>query len=429
MKYIKLSNLIVATAMMLTSMPAFAVGSSGFENATLSTRSLSRGNAVTANPEDPSTIAFNPAGLTKLKKTQAYLGSTVFLTNYSYDGEGIGGRGAEKSSQSLLVTPYGYVSLPTPIEGLTIGAGANSPFGLVTKYSSVGSQRHVAFYNELKTSAYHMSAGYQLLPNLSIGAGGSLVELELKQVGKFNRSIAAGTPNDAVYEYDVEGQGMGFNLGMLWDITENDALGVFYRSEVRNHLKGHMSTHDLNGTLAAVFGGLSNVTSADTDLTLPANITVGYNRRFNSKFDYAVELSWTDWGAYDVSKTLFGTSNAILAGFESIARDFKDVFSVHTGGSYDFNETWTMNMGYYWQDMAANPANYTSEIPDGDRHGITAGFEYRFCKTWSADFNYLIVVSPEVDIANAAGNGNSTDIDGSYGSFMQIWSFGLRNEF
>ncbi|MBF0254831.1 MAG: hypothetical protein HQL11_06900 [Candidatus Omnitrophica bacterium] len=52
----------------------WAVGSSGFENATLSTRSLARGNAVVADPEDASTLAFNPAGLVKLDRSQVYIG-------------------------------------------------------------------------------------------------------------------------------------------------------------------------------------------------------------------------------------------------------------------------------------------------------------------------------------------------------------------
>lgn len=405
---------------------AGAVGSSGFENATLGARGLSRGDAVTADPEDASTLAFNPAGLSKLEGNQAYLGPNLFLTKYNYDG--LGTLKDEGASRSLIATAYSYVKMDTPIEKLDLGIGANSPFGLITHYSSTGNFAHVAYWNEFKSLAYHLSFSYQLFENLSIGAGWSHVEAKLKQIGKFNRNLLAGTTNHPEFEYDVEGEGNGYNLGLLWDVDESNAIGLYYRSEIRTALEGSMSTHHLDGTFAAVFGTANHETSAKTNVTLPANVTAAWNHRFNEKLDYAVEVSWTGWGSFDHIQSTFGNSNAVLAGFEKITRDFSDTWSVNTGGSYQLNPEWTLNAGYYWQQMAANPLNYTNEIPDADRHGLSVGFSHQINERTALDFAYLLVLYEEAQIGNTAGSSNLADVDGTYSGHMHIWSVGLKIE-
>ena len=77
--------LIVVCAIAFAS-KAHAVGSAGFENAALSTRSLAKGNAVVADPKDPSTVAFNPAGLTKLEGNQVYTGTSIIHNCYGLPG-------------------------------------------------------------------------------------------------------------------------------------------------------------------------------------------------------------------------------------------------------------------------------------------------------------------------------------------------------
>ena len=54
----------------------FAVGSGGFENASLSAKGLGRGSAFTADADDPSAVAYNAAGLSQLRGFQVSTGRT-----------------------------------------------------------------------------------------------------------------------------------------------------------------------------------------------------------------------------------------------------------------------------------------------------------------------------------------------------------------
>lgn len=407
---------------------AWGVGSSGYENATLSTRTLSRANAAVADPEEPSTIAFNPAGLTELEGTQVYAGSNFLWTDYDYEGRE--GRADSDASRTLIPVPFGYASYKPSGSKVAFGVGSNSPFGLITKYSSAGNFRHIAYYNELKTSHYAVSMAYEITPEVSIGGGWSLYDANLKQVGKFNSAAltgVGGTP-DASYEYDVAGQGQGWNLGLLWQASEQDRIGLFYRSEARIHMKGSMNTHELSGAIDAfVFGtGSSNITSVDTDWTFPHNLTLGWSHTFSDKLEMELDLGWTGWSAFDSVRTVFGTSNAVLAGFSDLSKDYNDTISVHLGGTYQINSEWALNSGYYYQQMAANEANYSNEIPDGDRHGFTLGFEHKLNDRWTIDMNYLVAISAPVDVDNTVGHTNGTDIDGIYSGVVQSVTTGLR---
>jgi len=364
--------------------------------------------------------------LQSFEKNQVIMGTTLIHSAIHYSG--VEGRLDEDSSESVIPVPFFYTSLRPWGDKFALGVGSNAPFGLVTKYSSVGNFRHIAYYNDLKAAGYHVSAAYEASPSLSFGVGWSYLDVDLKQVGKFNSSILTGDPQDAVFEYEAGGHGQGWNVGMLWTPTSVDTYGVSFRSEVRSHLKGTMSTHDLTGGMAFVFGGPSTVTSVDTDITFPANLTIGYKRQFNDKFDWEIDLSWTGWSSYDTLDTVFGTSNAILAGFEHIGKDYLDTFSLNTGGTYVLSDTWKVNAGYFFYTQASNKNNYTNESPDGKQHGVSIGLEYSQ-NNWALDIMYIAIFQPGVRIENVSGLANGADIDGEYSNLTQLISTGITYNF
>jgi len=408
---------------------AFAVGSSGFENATLSTRSLAKSNAVVADPKDADTIAFNPAGLAKLDGNHVYAGTSLITASYEYDGTE--GRSDEHNSETVSALPYLYISMETPVENLVFGIGMNSPFGLISKWNSTGNFRYTAYYNELKTSAYYLSLGYEVFPWLSVGGGWTYAEVGVKQVGKFNTSFLAGFPAgtfaDSPFELDVEGEGQGWNLGFLITPEKSHSIGIFYRSQLQAELKGILTSDNL-GPLSATFGGGTNTTSADFDITVPYNLTVGYQYSPTDKLDIEVDLGWTGWSSYDQTEILFGTSNAVLQGFEFTSLDYRDVISINTGASYQINTNWEIVGGYFFYDMAANKNNMSNVIPDGDRHGISIGFEYGQ-SNWTFDAMYIVNFIDKVRIENTIGIPNGTDIDGKYAGLVHILSTGIRYQF
>lgn len=418
-------GVLVAALMILLQTYSYALGSSGFEISSNSARSLAKANAVVADPEEPSTVVFNPAGLSKLEGNQ--ISTSVSLITLSTEYEGINGGVSEDSATNLATIPATFISVSTPIEELKVGFGINTPFGLQTQYSTTGNFKYTANFNEIKTIGYTMAGAYEISPILSVGGGWTYLDTSLKQVGKLNSNfitstVIPGTTGlaDAPFELDVNGHGTGWNLGLLITPDERNTIGLLYRSRVRAQYRGTLDVDTLQGpVMQGIFSGSSFKTSADTDVTFPDNITLGYNLKVNNKWNAEADFGWTNWSVFDQVDVAFGTTNAVLNGLEPVNEDFRDVFSFHFGNSYDLNPEWTLNGGYFYYARAANKLNYSNAIPDGDRHGIAFGTQYKH-KSYSIDFAYTAEIIPSVDIDNNVGSSAGATVDGEYAGLVHI---------
>ena len=412
----------------------WAVGSAGYELGTNNARSLGKANAVVADPENASTIADNPAGLTKLDGMQMSTSTTLIVPQFHY--EGANGGIDEDASLTVLPVPSIFISTATPVNKLKIGGGINSPFGLQTKYSSTGSLRYTGYFNEIKNVAYNLSSAYEAAPWLSVGGGVTYMDGSFKQVAKLNSnfiSTASGVPSttlaDAPFELDVNGNGWGYDLGMLITPNEHHAIGVFYRSQIQIDYEGDLAVNNLQGAvMTAVFGGSSFNTSAASDITFPASITAGYKYSPNDKFDIELDATWTDWSSFDAIDIALGTTNAVLNQLEPVNEDINDTVSINIGISYDINPTWTATTGYFYYEMPANKQNFSNAIPDGSRSGFTFGVNFNKSK-FSIDISYIGEIVSSIDIDNAVGSTNGATVDGEYSGLIHIISIGVNYKF
>lgn len=414
---------VICALFQLIAIPsALAVGSSGFEIGSNSTSSLSKSNAVVADPQDASVIAFNPAGLARLHGVQIVSGTSFIAGSVDYESRnGFN----EEASETIIPVPYSYVSLETPVENLYLGVGANAMFGLMSKYSSQGAFKYTGYHNEMKTKGYHASTAYKVSEKWSVGIGYTYLEASIKQVGKYNLSVLAGAPGlgDGDFELDVAGHGHGWNAGVLYTPGEKHSLGAFYRSQIRTQFDGQLASDNM-GALAAVFGGTNTQTSATSDIKYPHNLTFGYQYAFNTKLRAEIDLGWTGWSSFDHQLITFGSSNAVLAGFSETNRDFKDVISVNTGLTYALINNLNLSAGYYFYDMSSDKDNFSPDIPDGNRHGVSLGLQHTN-NNLTIEFMYLFTFTEDTAISNNVGNGNGADIDGTYSTATHIMSVGL----
>lgn len=405
---------------------AAATGSAGFELALNSAKATARGGgAVVADAEDPSTLVTNPAGLSKLDGVEVL--TNLSLVNFRTDYQGINGGQSENSASLTTPVPSIFVSVPTEFKELKLGFGVNAPFGLKTQYSSVGNFRYNGNYAQVKTVGYNAGASYEVTPWLAVGGGFTYLDASIKQVGKLNAQIA-GVP-DASFELDEDGFGTGWNMGALITPDPNDAIGLFYRSQIRTAYRGEVNFDNLQGAvLTTVFGGSSFKTSADTDLAFPDNFTVGWDHRFNDKLDVETDLTWTGWSSFDRLDIAFGTTNAILNAFEPINENFNDTFSLQIGATYKLSDRWDVSGGFLHYEMATKENFYSNTIPDYPRNGLTLGVGYNTGR-YAIELSYLGTINSPVKVDNTVGNAAGAVVDGKYTSMVHIISISLLYKF
>ncbi|HNV87114.1 MAG TPA: outer membrane protein transport protein, partial [Candidatus Omnitrophota bacterium] len=113
-----------------------AVGSSAFENASFSAKSLAQSNAVVAQADEPAAISYNPAGIVGLKGLQIQANDS-FLSMITHVSTEAGDH--PRSTGTIDQVPTGYVTVnPGPVlnDRVAFGVGMDSPFGLSNQWDS-----------------------------------------------------------------------------------------------------------------------------------------------------------------------------------------------------------------------------------------------------------------------------------------------------
>src|SRR5690554_3508181 len=221
--------------------------------------------------EAPTTVYYNPAGMSKLTRPEisvdgAYINIDAKFSNgertnplgVSSDIEGGYDHGGSLIPASSI--PFVYYAHPIN-EKLALGFGIFVPFGAHTEYSDNALSGGFAGETKLTTVDFQPAFSYKINDTLAIGGGLDIVYAKgtLSKQLDLIPYVPAGHPLDSVlnkdeykgYEntFSVEGDdvALGWNLGLMWDITPETTLGVTYRSQVKFTLEGDAEFVHQNG--------------------------------------------------------------------------------------------------------------------------------------------------------------------------------------
>lgn len=416
--------LIVPAFFLLLQTPfAWPVGSSGFENASYSAKSLGQANAVVARPQDGSTILVNPAGLIELEGIQASAGLQELDFRVFHANRATGDH--NQSNRRLLPIPSFYLTA-NPGELLdnrvAFGLAVNSPFGLASSFPSIGVGRYTGYKNALKTAATTMSGAVRIVDNLSIGAGAT--HYWMYNYGQNfnypNGNILGNTARDGLAVTDLSGAGWGWNLGLLAEPVKHHKVGVSYRSHADIQNYGKLRLEDLVSGAAQGYPVDKHYDDGiSTNVGLPNNITIGYAYEPSEEWSAEFDLGITGWGIFGDQDIEFDHPTTVLRSLGTIPRDYDPTVSLHFGGHRKINEKWDLLGGFAWYEAASPKSHVDNFLPDANRYLWTLGTSYQWTDRLSIDFTYIFMLLANRRISNPTtvikGQGN---VDGQYTSII-----------
>ena len=525
MQYLRLRPLI--TALVLASASSSALAQLGL-NLSVDIRSLTMGNAVTADPPGISAVHFNPAGLTKLKGLQT-------------DVQGIV---ANFDIQKEFSAPAGYNVFGYSDDPLICNDSPNNPSGLCTDYkgSVRGDVEHASLYIPFLKKVIDLGEGWPVIApsggisynppgskltyatavyapmvagfgssdgnpgnfmgqqvaieritylspsialevndELSIGAsvGMSYQAVALKTDLRFpnemigvlrmvDESICAPfrgnsnivtdlilfglcNANEGMDPFGKFGQMQvsmeqsltpSFNLGVLWEPTDDFGLGVVYQSASKMRLKGNYFIDNANAPrelikglnssatgqiLAALLGFPSDMPETESglmamDLEYPAHVQAGIKYKILPKLQVNVDVGWTDFKAWEKFRFEFDRQISALKIAKLLSNEVTDdSLSLPLG----FNSPWNWGVGleYSATDRLKLRAGYeprTSSIPDNKRNPMIPinnaqlfgfGLGYRWDENTDIDLSLGFLRSRDNIPANSSDMANKTGVD------------------
>jgi long-chain fatty acid transport protein len=389
------------------------------------------GNAyagAAAVAEDSTTVWWNPAGMARLAKGRhlAIAGtviqpSTEFSNNGSQapGGQPLGSTGGDAGDTAFVPSAF-FVMDFTP--QWSFGVGVSVPFGLKTEYSADWIGRFQGISSEIKTININPAVSYKFSDALSVGFGINYVTAEIETVTAVN----AGGLNQS-NKATVDGDGFGFNIGVLFSLSPATRLGVHYRSTLDLELDGD-TTFTNTPPLATLANG-----SVKLDVETPDSLAFSVAHRMNDRLELLGDVTWWQWSK--IQRVPLVRTSGTLSGQNAgeFVFNFDDTYRVSIGANYRLNPAWMLKLGFaYDQTPVPNAESRTVRLPDSDRYWFSAGAKYQMSKAGALDLGYTFIKADDADINNNQGTGAPPAaglVRGSYKADVHIFGVQYQHSF
>ncbi|VVN33374.1 Putative outer membrane protein [Pseudomonas fluorescens] len=361
---------------------------------------------------DASTLYGNPAGLTKLQRSEISGGAAIISVSNDISDAQSNVAGTNKGdSVPLGVVPFAYMSTPLD-DRFSIGVGLYAPSGLINDYESSFQGRYHGSYSTTKEITLQPTLAYRINDYVSVGGGPTLNRFD----AKLQNDMATGALNNGQdTQVTVKGDdtAIGYNLGLLVDISEATRWGITYHSKVSYHLKGHTQ---VSGSPSAVplDGNYDNT----IDITMPESVDTSITHRFNSRWTGYLGTTWTRWSRIQqvqaINSGVPPLGQAVGMGTVTELMNWHDTWSSAVGASYQLNPQWLLRAGYAYDPSPVGNDNRSVRVPVGNRQAVTLGGAYSPSADLTIDFAYGYLWDSKVSVNQSNNSGLQPEYSANY---------------
>ncbi len=417
------------------------------------------GNAfagAAAIAEDASTIYFNPAGMTYLPDNQLVVALHAIKPSANFNNSGShrsallgglptpGGEGGDAGDLAFVPNMFFAKSLN---ENVKLGLGISAPFGLKTEYDKDWVGRYQAIKSDLKTININPSFAFKVNDGVSLGFGISAMRIDAELTNAIdtgtvclsvpgNCGLATPSPQrrDSFVKVKGDDWSYGWNAGAIFQITEATRLGLSYRSQIHQNLRGDVDFSNLPAVFSAIpalraqFGN----GSISAKVTLPDSASASVAHNLNNEWQLLGDLTWTNWSKFE-NLTIVRTSGA-LAGqtLNSVPEKWDDTIRASVGASYKYSDALKLRAGFAYDESPVSKKYRTPRIPDNDRFWLSFGGNYKFSDTSSLDVGYTHIFVNDSSINKVTDTSTAAlrdTVKGNYDNQVNILSVQFTHNF
>ncbi len=418
---------ILGLIVMCVVMPLTSMGS-GFHIREQGAKAMGMANAFVAQADDPSAVFYNPAGIAFSEGTAISLGVTVINvpeTKFSGTtklgdraaGLGIEKSGSTKARDDIFFPPNFYITTSKADSPWAFGIGISSLFPLAKRWDTTSPFRDEIKEIAIKPVNINPTIAYRFDSlNLAVAVGINYtyadVWLEKSSCTDTFAFTAKGIPGYATapgeqviqmgeLEMEADGDGWGYNAGLLWKPSERISIGISYRSEIELDFDGdadyQITTAGQNFYTQMGYSDMIYSVGAETKITLPDMWSFGIALKPTERLTVEFDADRFGWSSYS-SLNIYFDENDVLP--NSLTRkDWNDVWAYRVGMQYAVTETFDLRLGYARDNNPIPNDTIGPELPDADRNNYTFGFGFKGERA-VFDFAYMWVDFDDRDVNN-----------------------------
>jgi len=393
-------------------------------------RALGQAGAFTARADDPSSMFFNPAGLSRIDGQELLLSPNLIVFKAEFAGVSPNpGYGVHEQTVDKVFPPLAVYYARGVGRKVAAGIGIYNPYGLEAQWANPNQYtgRYISTRSKITPFYFVPTAAVALNDRLRIGAGANIVWSNVR----LERHIAAYDPFlDQTVDVGTvtldshDSFAVGFNAGLQWWPPGKLKFGGTYRSKVVVDYTGHADfTQRITGD--AAFDPIVAATfppdqAISTSIPFPAQGSFGIAYQSCPSWAFEGDLNYTWWGVFDQLEVSFAqTPSRNLVAIEN----WKNALSVRVGAEYRKGGTapWSYRAGYYYDETPQPASGVGPLLPDANRHGISLGIGHHGVSTTIHAYT-LWLITPD----RSTEGENRDNYNGTYslGTFVAGLSLG-----
>lgn len=399
----------------MSAVAATTAQAEGFALYEWSARGNALGGAVVARADDPSAIAFNPAGITQLPGAQVQVGMSFITPDLDIKTDGMG---TESNKSAMFYIPNGYYTQQLN-DNWWIGLGMYSRFGMGIGYDNDWVGKASIIEANLETFSVSPVLAYKVSDKLSFAFGFEVMYAYLDMT----KNLGKGDTSELYAEADS--MGIGAIAAVHFKPADDWSIGLSYKSQVKQKLRGDADIY--GGTTANTIAGITGFSSsaARGDVVLPDEVLFGVAYQATDKLSIEVGAVWTNWSTYkQLSIHMDDFANHPVTkpslGNPITKKDWKNTMRYNLGVEYQALDWLDLRFGYAYDESPVPSTTADYMIPTNDRHLFSTGAGFRI-DDWTIDASYTFILATDRDFD---GN-DELDYPKGHSANAQTHVFGL----
>lgn len=373
------------------------------------------GGGMVARADDPSAIAYNPAGITQIPGTATQMGLAVSMLNFDISRNHTG-KTVSTSDQAWPI-PHFYVTHQLN-DRVWLGVGAFTRYGLGSQFPD----NWTAYGGEPSMQTSLLSSGIKSVtllsstinPNLafklndvwSVSAGVSYTwgYLSLNEQYNTNPAFSYATGLGAAHAdariHSENGYAFGYNFGLHARFNDQWSAGLTYRASEDMTFKGS-TRFRFSGDPYSV-GVLQQVMqncNADGKLSIPDVITLGVMYKPLPNLSFEGDVAYTVWSRYrNLTINMHGNTPQF---FEQ--KNWRDTWAFTFGVEYAPLDWLTLRAGFTYETSPLQDTNcYDYLVPSNGRNYYTLGAGFKY-ENWTLDLAYMYIDVRDINYSDRVG--------------------------
>lgn len=384
-----------AAVLVLSASSAMAAGIWLYESGTPDMGTAQAGQAAMAR--DASTAFSNPAGMTRLDRSQLMVGLVGLDIHADFRGEtafrdldgSIDTTGNGENAGSFTPSSsFNLVYAATP--DLRLGVSVGSYFGLAADYGQAFQGRYYAQKAEIMTMGINPSVGYKVNDWLSVGGGFTAMYGKLKEETAINNSpLGIRNSADGQLKINSDDIGWGYNFGIMLEPAKSTRIGVTYRSKIDLEFDDVASMSGVTGPIGSRIAARFNNTELDLGLTIPQAVMASVYQQLNDRLAIMGNVGWQDWSSFGNIEV--DVSSPSTSGNSTLDAHFDDTWHGAIGAHYRIADPWLLMIGFAYDSSPVNKKYRSVLLPLDRQLRYATGIEYTWNKDITVGFDYTFI--------------------------------------